>query len=394
VILDPHPPEAYQPGQDLLAACDPGDLVYFLLNVGNADTQLLCLPEDDEGVRHMVVVDVGRVAGSKLPKLIDELRAPQADGTAPLLSDASRVKLLVATHPHDDHIAGVPDFLDQAGHLLFGGGEIWDPAYFHRTGAWFEMMHWLEAHPQVNRLHPTAGTRRHIGNVSITAISPSIRLRNNFDTHNVYVNNASIALQVAFPIKRVFAPRIDDAEIGRQARVPSPRSLLLGADAQTSSWAHVEVDFPTLREDHDPEYRLLGLARGQEPLRSTVFKVPHHGSKNGLNLELVVRLDPAISLISCEATTSSHAFPHAIALAQLREARQATATSGIPHDPDWTLGIHTTADTLSPAGTPLGTIAVQMPPTQTSPTVWRLLDTKSAPIAPGTIRAAHRFGGS
>ena len=390
MILPPHDADAYATNEDFLAACEPDQLVYFLLNVGNADSQLLCLPEDDHGVRHMIIVDCGRVAKSKLPKLIRDLRAPQADSTPPLLTDASRVKLFVATHPHDDHVAGVPDFLDKAGHLLFDGGEIWDPAYYHRTGAWFEMMHWLEEHPQVGRLHPTAGTRRHIGNVAVTALSPSIRLRNNFDTHNVFINNASIALRLEFPIKRVFAPKPAEAEIGRQARVPTTRSLLLGADSQTSSWAHVEVDFPTLRADHDPELRLLGLARGTEPLRSTIFKVPHHCSKNGLNLELVVRIDPPISLISCEASTSSHAFPHRVALDQLREARQAIATSGGDHDPDWKLGIHTTADTVKPRRAPLGTIAVQVPPTR-SPVIWRLRDAKSDAIAAANLRSTHRL---
>ena len=326
-------------------------------------------------MRHLVIVDVGRVSNSKLPKLIGDLRAAQPDGLPPLLSDASRVKLLVATHPHDDHVGGVPDFLDKAGDLLFDGGEIWDPAYFHRTGAWFEMMHWLEEHPQVARLHPTAGTRRHIGNVAVTALSPSIRLRNNFDTHNVFINNASIALRIEFPIKRVFAPKIAEAEIGRQARIPTTRSLLLGADSQTSSWAHVEVDFASQRADHDPEYRLLGLARATEPLQSTIFKVPHHCSKNGLNLELVVRVNPSISLISCEASTSSHAFPHRVALDQLREARQAIASSGGTYDDDWKLGIHTTADTVKPNGDPLGTIAIQVPSTSAAPTIWRLGDT-------------------
>lgn len=391
MILPPHDPEAYETGQDFLASCKPEHLVYFLLNVGNADTQLLCLPEDDNGVRHMIVVDVGKVAKSKLPKLIDALRAPQADGTAPLLSDASRVKLLVATHPHDDHVGGVPDFLDKQGDLLFDGGEVWDPAFYHRTGAWFEMMHWLEEHPQVGRLHPTAGTRRHIGNVAVTALSPSIRLRNNFDSHAVFINNASIALQVEFPVKRVFAPKPGEADIGRQARVPTTRSLLLGADSQTSSWSHVEVDFPTQRADHDPEYRLLGMAQGKEPLRSTVFKVPHHCSKNGLNLELVVRIDPKLSLISCEAGTSSHAFPHKVALDQLREARQARATSGGDYDPDWQLGIHTTADKVEPRDEPLGTIAVQLPSTSAKPVLWRLGDGKNDPVDPAALRGARRF---
>jgi hypothetical protein len=173
--------------------------------------------------------------------------------------------------------------------------------------------------------------------------------------------------------------------------VPSTHTLLLGADSQTSSWAHVEVDFPPLRSDHDPEYRLLGLARGKEPLKSDIFKVPHHCSKNGLNLELVVRVNPPISLISCEASTSSHAFPHQVALEQLREARFAVATSGGIRPRDWELGIHTTSDTILPNRDPLGSIAIQIPPTGARPTLWRLGDTKSAAIPAANLKSAYRF---
>ncbi|HLG01450.1 MAG TPA: MBL fold metallo-hydrolase [Acidimicrobiia bacterium] len=388
--LDRHPANLYDADQDFLAACEPQQLIYFLLNVGNADTQLLCLPEDEDGVRHLVVVDVGRVAGGKLPQLIEALKVPQPGLARPLLSDESKVRLLVATHPHEDHVGGIPNFLDQSGSLLFGGGEIWDPAFFHKTGAWFEMMYWLEEHPEVNRLHPTAGARRHIGNVAVTALSPSIRLRNNFDTYGVHVNNASIALQVEFPIKRVFAPKIEEAAIGRQSRVPVTRSLLLGADAQTMSWSHVDVDFPTRRTDHDPEYRLLGLARGTEPLGAAIFKVPHHCSKNGLNLELVTRVNAPLSLISCDTGMASHAFPHQVALEQLREARDAVAKSGNPHAPDWDLGIYTTGDAIEPNGDVLGSIAVQIKPTATAPIVWRLGDTRNAPIPPANLRSAWR----
>ena len=45
---------------------DPGALVYFLLNVGDGDTQLLLLPPDsNDGVRRLVIVDVATT--SKLP---------------------------------------------------------------------------------------------------------------------------------------------------------------------------------------------------------------------------------------------------------------------------------------------------------------------------------------
>jgi beta-lactamase superfamily II metal-dependent hydrolase len=394
VKLEPHDRDIYEEGVDFVGSCDPTHLVYFLMNVGNADTQLLVLPEDD-GVRHMIVVDVGKVAGSKLPKLIDDLRRSPGPNAAPLLSGESRVKLLVATHPHDDHVGGIPDFLVKAGELLFDGGEIWDPAYFHRTGRWFEMMYWLEDHPNVGRLHPTAGTRRHVGAVTVTALSPSIRLRNNFDTYGVYVNNASIALHVQFPIKRVFAPTIDEAAIGRQDRAPDPQSLLLGADSQMNSWANVEVDFPQLRTDNDPQLRLLGLAKGTEPLRSVVFKIPHHCSKNGLNLELVERVGAGLNLISCDATTTGHAFPHTVALEQLREAREAIATTGEQRSKDWKLGIHSTADHVQTAAgngvEPLGTIAVTIPPTRSSPTLWRFGDSKTSAIPTERLRSALRL---
>ena len=389
--LDPHDEAIYENNVDFVASCPPDHLIYFLLNVGNADTQLLLLPEED-GVRHMVVVDVGRVAGSKLPRLIADLQNTAGGNGATLLSAQSRVKLLVATHPHDDHVGGVPDFLAKAGNLLYDGGEVWDPAFFHRTGEWFELMYWLEDHPAVGRLHPTAGTRRHIGNTTITALSPSIRLRNNFDTYGVQVNNASIALHVQFPIKRVFAPKPEDAVIGRQDRAPEPRSRLLGADSQTQSWANVDVDFPQLRTNHDPELRLLGLASGTEPLKSAVFKIPHHCSKNGMNLELATRIDAPISLISCDATTTGHAFPHMVALELLREAREAIATNGAQRSKDPALGIYTTADFVQTAAgmEALGSIAVSVPPTQTAPTIWRFGDGKSQPIPAGNLTSARR----
>ena len=55
--------------------------------------------------------------------------------------------------------------------------EAWDAAYFH-SGKWQEFMYWLEDNPRVPRLHPTSGTRRHLGSVAVTALSPSTRLRN------------------------------------------------------------------------------------------------------------------------------------------------------------------------------------------------------------------------
>ncbi|WP_421119880.1 hypothetical protein ACE2AJ_00530 [Aquihabitans daechungensis] len=390
--FDPHPADAYEVG-DFTEAVNPADLVYIQVNVGDADTGLILLPEGDDGRRDMIVVDVGTVAGSKLPKLIRALSDDLLE--RPLLSETSRVALLVATHPHDDHIGGVPDFFANFGDLLKADrGEVWDPAYYFRNAKWHMMMHWLEENPEVGRLHPTAGTRRHIGQVSVTALSPSTALRNNFDTRGVHVNNASISTLVEFPVRPVFAPSQADAPIGAQLVPVKRRQLLLGADAQAVSWAHVEVDFPNLAEDHSVQSRALGQASGKEPLSADVFKVPHHASKMGLNLELVARIQPLVSIVSC-AVDGHHGFPHDVALNQLREALQPTAGSKGKKErlSDLTLGILSTADTLDDGdpGTPLGTIALIVPPAGSTVDVWRFGDGPSQLVTLASIGDARRL---
>ena len=401
--LLPHRPDLYEE-RDFLGAVGTTDLVYLVLNVGNADTQLLLLPEErvpdgvDATTRHMVVVDVGRTAPvtkdglgepiGKLPQLIDDLADP-ANGP-PLLNEHSRIRLLVATHPHDDHVAGIPNLLHHLGHLV---DNVWDSGYFYRSGAWHEMMHWLEEHPRVNRFHPTSGNRLHLGRSVITALSPSIALRNNYDTRGVYINNASIAALVEFPTSQVFTGD-PDTFAGRQELPLRRRSLLLGADSQTVSWAHVEVDFPNQEHERSDEQRRLGLGSAKEPLAADVFKVPHHCSKNGLNLELVSRINPTVSIISSAATDTSHAFPHAVAIEQLREALQPVAGSGGVKarkvDPE--LGLYCTADRVDDGanGAPLGTIGAVIPQTGHGVDIFRFGDSSEGRVDPARLARTRR----
>jgi hypothetical protein len=44
--------------------------------------------------------------------------------------------------------------------------------------------------------------RRFIGNTEVTVLTPSIALRNRYDTYGIDVNNASISLRVATPAGR------------------------------------------------------------------------------------------------------------------------------------------------------------------------------------------------
>ena len=134
---------------DFLAGIDPQDLVYFLLNVGDGDLQLFLLPARPDGSRRAIVVDVGRA--EKLPALLATLAGTALFPTVP--DDRYLFPLVIGTHPHDDHISGMPEFLRQFGPNV---REYWEPGYWHTTAAYQQVMQLLEdADPHIQHTQPT-----------------------------------------------------------------------------------------------------------------------------------------------------------------------------------------------------------------------------------------------
>src|SRR6266705_842640 len=351
--------------RNFVSACSasPDSLIYFLLNVGDGDTQLVLLPADDRGIRRALVIDVATTR--KLPSLVESLAdrnliQEPADGTL--------FPVVVGTHPHDDHIGGMPEFLDRFSGLI---GEYWEPGYYHPSARYVETLRALED-GGLQHLQPTSGTSRFIGKVKLTALSPGIVLRNRFDSYGTQINDASIALRLEFPAARIS----QHGENRDYLRIRDPWSLILGADAQTTSWAQTILDFPHLERREGPLYKELSIALGGDLLKGQVFKVPHHGSKHGLNVELVERIGPKLTLVSCTRGDGRYGFPHGLALDAIREARQPVAANRMPRKPDHVLGIHYTSavdDDVPPQ--PLGSIALIVPPNRGSRVrLWRLGD--------------------
>jgi competence protein ComEC len=331
-------------------SCRPTDLIYFTVNVGDGDTQLLLLPENKAGQRKAIVVDC--IRASKLFALIDALvKAGLLKKVEPLL------ELVVATHPHHDHISGMAALLRRFGdgHL----GEFWEPAYYHPSSAYMEMMRELEDLDDVSHLQPASGTTRHMGLVKLTVLAPGIALRGMFDSYGVNINNASIAMKIEFPAKRT----IERAKNRTYIKLPTMQTLILGADAQTRSWAQVLIDFPQLGPTNTAVTKALRMARGSEPLSAAVFKVPHHGSKHGLNLELVEMIKPAVSIVSSVHDGGRYQFPHELAQEALREGLNPISSKpGSDHRSDTDLNILYTGsrelDDHDEPGGPLGTIGL------------------------------------
>jgi len=124
-------------------------------------------------------------------------------------------------------------------------------------------------------------------------LEPSIDMRNRYDTFGVDPNNASIVLQITF---------------GRS-------KIILTGDAEFDSWGKICEEFPRTRRLTYPNPADLGPMAGQlvqqnpkittllsesRPLKCTLLKVAHHGSKNGTSYETLKKLAPKKMVITCD----------------------------------------------------------------------------------------------
>jgi beta-lactamase superfamily II metal-dependent hydrolase len=348
-----------------LATLEPFHLVYFLLNVGDGDSQVVLLPQEPSGTRRLMVVDVAQKG--KTIALIGALEAAGLIRPSPAPGDDpdGSIALVVATHPHTDHIGGMAELLSSQRSRL---AEFWDPGYFHTSQTYHQMMTEVEANSVLGYAQPTAGYRRWFGTALVTVLSPAVGLRNRFDTYGTEVNDSSISLRLEFPAARVVQRG------GQRELIQDPRTmaLILGADAQTLSWSYVLTDFPQLHTDENAAAKAIQAATGADPLAARVLKVSHHASKHGVNLEVVERISPALTLVSSTADGDRFHFPHTVAQELLREARDPLAGSGaarVRSDPD--LGIFYTSDE-DDTGAVLGSMAVVMG--RGVATLWRFGD--------------------
>jgi beta-lactamase superfamily II metal-dependent hydrolase len=359
------------PGGGLLAALrdEPTALFYFLLNVGDGDSQLLLLPlEPGRQRRRAIVVDAGTTG-----KLTHLMAALAAEDVLPPAGGPDEVcALVVATHPHDDHIEGLPELLRAYG--AAGIGDFWEPGYYATTGAFAEMMAAVED-CRIRHCEPVAGMVRYIGGVRASVLAPSVALRTAYDTYGVDCNDASLVLKLEHPAVRIAAREDDGHQRRTDLGLPEPWSIVLGADAQTRSWSHVSADFPPLHRGSDADlHRELREAQGRDHLAAHVLKVSHHASKHGINIELVERMQPRVTLISSVGGGGRYGFPHALATQAIAEALAPSTRSGSVQPRDADLGIHYTGG-LTEDGTRLGSIALLVPARRRSPLrMWRFAD--------------------
>ena len=234
----------------------PQRLTVTFLDVGQADAAVLELPD-----RHVVVIDAGT--------------APLA-GQGPVASYLRRrgyrhIDLLIGSHPHPDHIGGLPLLLQQfsVGQLWLVGGPHPFSAAGERSDPTLSVALELAARRGVPVSVPTPLS---LGGVSLTPLWPCAALPCAIGPRpNLRHNDNSLVLRVAF----------------------AGRVILFPGDLELAG----ELGILDQHEDT------------RERLQADVLKAPHHCSRTSLSESFLQAVHPALAVCSV-GYRNRYRFPH------------------------------------------------------------------------------------
>ena len=235
-----------------------GDCHLYCFNVGQGDSSLLVLNGN------AYLIDTNIYAGKKLDRFIEQLRGiMDAEGMG------DRIKALVVTHKHVDHLRGAHRLLE-TGPFKFDHFII-NPKYTHATGAVVDLLGAVEEHIPDGTIDASRPFQVQEGAFILDFLNPTDGTSTKQAAPDI--NDSSI----------VFTVRRDSGEEGR---------FILTGDA---SYPVLEDVFTNI------------------PPEKSVLSVSHHGSRTGTSAQLKDLLKPREAHISA-GTTKSYKHPHCEAL--------------------------------------------------------------------------------
>lgn len=225
------------------------ELYFYAIDVGQGDSSLLIFPAGES-----MLIDAGPVSSAK--ELTRWLKQ----------RGLKKIDILVATHPHSDHIGGMNAVIE-----AFEIGEIWDSGYAHGSDIQIKFYQTIK-NRKIPFGRPKRGYTRKIGDAVIEVLGPASELLNTSSD----ANNNSIVLRVTY----------------------GTVSFLMTGDM-------------------DKEER-----RTISPLPiSTVLKAAHHGSRTGTDAKLLREVNPKIIIFSYKKG-NSYGHPHKEVLQLLVKNKQ------------------------------------------------------------------------
>ncbi|MCP4268887.1 MAG: MBL fold metallo-hydrolase [Candidatus Brocadiaceae bacterium] len=345
----------------------PDDLLIHVLNVGFGDNIIVEFPVDNDGKRSFGLVDCFK--GTKTTKYLDAL--------LPNIQDRKPLKFICATHPHFDHICGIPHIMK---HKKYCPEEFWDSGFRHSLAKYKELLETV-VKKNIRMLRVSSGMEWYFGKVRITALSPAVQLRNRYATYGIDMNNASIVLRIEHNDKDSVIMRSMEYQGDKSKEIlrKAGKSVaILAGDAEYDSWSYITQEYPLL--DRTSTHKPL-VSKMINLLDCSVIKVAHHGSMHSSPLDVYEKLKPKIAVISCSQEESTkkagkriltrNLFPHRSAEIALEEVGSEIITTDRSYE-----------NKISAGSSKPGSIVIVIPPGKTPWTIKLNDDEKSIPVPP------------
>jgi len=237
------------------------DLRVVFLNVGQGDCIIIRTPAG----RNLLIDGGGRASRSQIPGDIGRWVV------VPALYDAGvkKIDCLIATHPHEDHIGGLLEVLDQVpvDMILTNGQTNPIPAYDDLVET--------ARQKEIPIVRAQAGQRFNLGaNIEAQVLHPAADLLENTEND---LNNNSVVL------------RLDYEAI----------SFLFPGDLQEEGEA--------------------ALLEREAPVASLILKAGHHGSLDASSEPFLDEVEASFAVISC-GLDNTFGHPHETTLERLRDS--------------------------------------------------------------------------
>jgi beta-lactamase superfamily II metal-dependent hydrolase len=151
----------------------------------------------------------------------------------------------------------------------------------------------------------SSGMEQYFGKVRVSVLSPSVALRNRYNTYGVDMNNASVVLRLEHYDQDVLLARSQEYQgkvSTEMERTAGKSVVILAGDAEFDSWAQITHEYPRVERasEHDPLVKKM-----VNYLSCAVIKVAHHGSMHSAPLDVYEKMEPEVAVVSTEQKSSS-----------------------------------------------------------------------------------------
>lgn len=283
-------------------------LAIVVLNVGDGDAIIVRFPP---------------IHGKKACAVVDCYDAEKTIAALEAL-EPETIPFICATHPHFDHTRGMSKLLTWCLKNNLVPEQFWDSGFRHVSKTHYDIIKMLREN-SIKTVYPTSGYETTINQVRVLVLSPSIHLKNRYDTFGTNINNASIVLKMEYPPQDIAPYYLSTDEASEKDLAENERlkqnTIILGGDAQFDAWARITDEFPELQRTQNRGQMINPDVIKHRPLRCQVLKVPHHMSKHGISLEVLETLLPRYTIASCD-NNSRHGFPHALTVMAVEDIRK------------------------------------------------------------------------